>query len=87
MYSKEYPIKRIQIERACRLAGELCYRYGIRITNRTVRTHAEVGQQLPHSTSYGKIDINSLPCACVYGIPQVGNWIRDKVNWYRSKII
>lgn len=86
MWSKDYPIKRIQIEAACKLAAELAVKYGIRITNKTVLTHAEFGKLNPHTTSYGKIDIINLPCVCVYGIDNVGNWIRNKVNWYRSKI-
>ena len=84
MYSKDYPIKRIQIEAACKLAAELCNKYGIRITNKTVLTHAEVGKMLPHSTSAGKIDIINLPCMAVYGMENVGNVLRNKVQWYRQ---
>lgn len=87
MFSPDYPIKRKQIEAACKLAAQLCERYGIRITNKNVVTHAEVGKLLPHSTSAGKIDINNLPCVAVYGVTAVGNWIRNKVQWYRSKIV
>lgn len=86
MWSKDYPIKRVQIEAACKLAAQLCEKYGIRITNRNVVTHAEFGQMFPNSSSYGKRDIDSLPCVAVYGIALVGNWIREKVNWYRSKM-
>ena len=86
MYSKDYPIKRKQVEAACKLAAELCNKYGIRITNKTVLTHAEVGKMLPHSTSAGKIDINNLPCVAVYGVDNVGNWIRNKIQWYRSHL-
>lgn len=87
MWSTAYPIKRKQIEAACKLAAELCNKYGIRITNRNVITHAEFGKQNPHTTSNGKIDINNLPCVAVYGVDNVGNWIRNKVAWYRSKIV
>lgn len=86
MYSQDYPIKRIQIEAACKLAAQLCEKYGIRITNKNVLTHAEVGRMLPHSTSNGKIDINNLPCVAVYGVDNVGNWIRNKVQWYRQHL-
>lgn len=86
MYSKDYPIKKIQIEAACKLAAELCEKYGIRITNKNVLTHAEVGKMLPHSTSAGKIDIINLPCMAVYGIENVGNWIRRTTAWYKSKL-
>lgn len=84
--AKDYPIKRIQIEAACKLAAELSVRYGIRITDRSVVTHAEFGKRNPHTTSYGKIDINNLPCVAVYGIENVGNWIRNKVQWYKERL-
>ena len=86
MWNTAYPIKRIQIESACKLAAELSERYGIRITDKSIVTHAEFGKANPHTTSYGKIDINNLPCVAVYGVENVGKWIRNKVNWYRSKI-
>lgn len=87
MWNKlDYPIKRVQVEAACKLAAELCEKYGIRITNRNVLTHAEFGRLYPHTTSGGKIDIQSLPCVAVHGIDSVGDWMRNKVNWYKSKI-
>lgn len=86
MYSKDYPIKRKQVEAACKLAAELCNKYGIRITNKTVLTHAEVGKMLPHSTSAGKIDIINLPCMAVYGMVNVGNVLRNKCQWYRQRL-
>lgn len=86
MYSKDYPIKRVQIEAACKLAAQLCEKYGIRITNRNVVTHAEFGQMYPNSSSYGKVDIVNLPCVAVYGTTPVGNWIRNKVQWYRQHL-
>lgn len=86
MYSQDYPIKRIQLEAACKLTAQLCDKYGIRITNKNIVTHAEFGKQHPHTTSAGKIDIINLPCVAVYGVDNVGNWIRNKVQWYRSKM-
>jgi N-acetyl-anhydromuramyl-L-alanine amidase AmpD len=86
MYSKDYPIKRIQLEAACKLAAELSIKYGIRLTSKNILTHAKVGQLLPRSTSAGKIDINNLPCVAVYGIDNVCNWLLNKINWYRSKM-
>ena len=87
MYSQDYPIKRIQLEAACKLAAQLCDKYGIRITNKNVVTHAEFGKQHPHTTSAGKIDIVNLPCVAVYGVDNVGNWIRNKVQWYRQHLV
>ena len=86
MFSKDYPIKRKQIEACCKLCAELCEKYGIRITNRSVLTHAEFGKLFPHTTSYGKIDITNLPCVAIYGVDNVGNWLRNKIQWYRSKM-
>lgn len=84
--AKDYPIKRIQIEAACKLCAELCLRYGIRISDRSVLTHAEFGKAHPNTSSYGKIDIQSLPCVAVYGVEEVGKWMRRTTMWYRSKI-
>lgn len=86
MYSQDYPIKRIQLEAACKLTAQLCDKYGIRITNKNIVTHAEFGKQHPHTTSAGKIDIINLPCVAVYGVDNVGNWIRNKVQWYRQHL-
>lgn len=86
MWSKDYPITRVQLEAACKLAAQLCKRYGIAIGSDTVMTHSEFGQKNPHTSSFGKIDIDKLPCVALYDRKSCGNWIRNKVNWYRSKI-
>ena len=86
LYNNYYPIRRVQLEACCKLVAQLCEKYGIRITNKTVLTHAEFGKLYPHTTSNGKIDINKLPCVAVYGIDNVGNWIRNKVQWYRQHL-
>lgn len=86
MYDTRFPITRKQLEATCKLVAELSKKYGIPINNKTIITHAEFGKANPHSTSYGKIDINKLPCVAVYGIKECGDWIRNKVNWYRSKL-
>ena len=86
MYDCRFPITRKQLEATCKLVAELSKKYGIAINNKSIITHAEFGKANPHTTSYGKIDINKLPCVAMYGIKECGDWIRDKVNWYRSKI-
>ena len=86
MWSKDYPIRRIQLEAACKLIAELSVKYNIRVDNVHILTHAEFGNRFPNTTSYGKIDIVNLPCIAVYGADNVGNWIRNKVVWYRGKI-
>lgn len=85
-YSNEYPIKRIQLEAMCKLVAQLCKQYSIAIGSDTVMTHSEFGHKNPHTTSFGKIDIDNLPCLALYNRRDVGNWIRNKVNWYRQRV-
>lgn len=86
MYDKNYPIKRIQLEAMCKKIAQLCKTYGIAINSNTVQTHSEFGSKNPHTSSFGKIDIDKLPCIALYDRQSVGNWIRDKVNWYKSQM-
>ena len=86
MLDSRFPITRKQLEATCKLVAELSNKYGIAISNKSILTHAEFGKANPHTTSYGKIDINKLPCVAKYGIKECGDWFREKVNWYRSKM-
>lgn len=86
MYSSEYPIKRLQLEALCKKCAELSKVYGIPITSNTILTHSEFGHKNPHTTSFGKIDIDKLPCIALYDRVSVGNWLRSKINYYRSKM-
>lgn len=86
MRDSRFPITRKQLEATCKLVAQLSKKYGIPINSKSIITHAEFGKANPHTTSYGKIDINKLPCVAVYGIKECGDWIRIKVNWYRSKM-
>lgn len=86
MYDSRFPITRKQLEATCKLVAELSKKYGIAISNKKIFTHAEFGKDNPHTTSYGKIDINKLPCVAIYGVKECGDWIRNKVNWYRSRM-
>jgi hypothetical protein len=85
-HSDEYPVKRLQLEALCKKCAELSKVYGIPITNNTILTHSEFGHKNPHTTSFGKIDIDKLPCIALYDRVSVGNWLRNKINWYRSKM-
>lgn len=73
-----------QVEAMCNKAAELCALYGI--SPDRVITHAEFGQQKPNTSSYGKIDINSIPYAGKEGIKECGDYLRNKVLWYYTKI-
>lgn len=86
MWSKEYPIKRIQLEAMCKLVAQLCKEYNISIGSDTVMTHSEFGHKNPSTTSFGKVDIDKLPCIALYTRNDCGNWIRNKVNWYRQRL-
>ena len=86
MWSNDYPIKRIQLEAMCKKVAELSIKYKIPISNSTIITHSEFGQKNPATSYYGKIDIDKLPCVALYDRTSCGNWIRNKVNWYRSKM-
>lgn len=86
MHSIGYPIRRKQLEAMCKLVAELSIKYKIPIKNNTILTHSEFGHSHPDTTSFGKIDIDKLPCIALYNRVSCGNWIRNKVNWYRSKI-
>ena len=67
MWSKDYPIKRIQLEAMCKLIAQLCNKYSIPITSNTIMT-------------------DKLPCIALYDRRAIGNWIRIKTNWYKSKL-
>lgn len=87
MWSKDgYPIRRIQLEAMCKLVAQLCKQYGIAVGSDTVMTHSEFGEKNPSTTSKGKIDIDYLPCICLYDRRSIGNWIRNKVNWYKGRV-
>lgn len=66
---------RKQVEAFCKLAAELCKKYNIDICEKSVLTHAELDPSR-------KIDINNLPCVAVYGVKNVGAWLRNKIVWY-----
>ena len=57
----EYPLTKKQCEATFKLVAELCKKYNIAITNKTVLTHYEFGQSHPNTSSYGKIDIVYMP--------------------------
>jgi len=76
------PTKR-QVEAMCNLAAQLCRVYGLKPSN--CITHAEFGQANPKTSSYGKIDINSLPYANKEGVKEVGDYLRNKIGWYYIK--
>lgn len=81
-----FPITAKQFEAGCKKIAELCKQYKIPITPDTVLTHYEFGLKHPKSTSAGKIDITYLPHQPKFNKNQVGDFIRNKINWYFSKL-
>jgi hypothetical protein len=74
-----------QVEAMCKLAAQCCIAYGIK--TQSCITHAEFGQQNPKTSSKGKIDINYLAHAKLYGVKNVGDYLRNKINWYYKRIL
>ena len=79
-----YPLTKKQCERCFKLVAELCKKYNIPITPQTIYTHYEFGQKHPNTSSYGKIDIVYLPPYPELNASQIGDFIRNKVKWYRN---
>ena len=73
-----------QVEAMCKVAAECCIKYGLQ--PKQVQTHAEFGLDHPTTTSYGKIDINSLPYVNLTGVKPCGDYLRNKVLWYFNKL-
>lgn len=78
-----YPLTRIQLERGFELGAKLCKQYNIPIQN--VQTHYEFGILNPKTSSAGKIDITYLHPFPLVEPNNCGDFIRNKVKWYKSK--
>ena len=66
--------------------GLLCKKYNIKITPQTVLTHYEFGQAHPKTSSYGKIDIVYLHPFPEIDKKNMGDFIRNKIEWYFNKL-
>lgn len=82
----KYPLTKIQCEAMFKLVAELCKKYNIPITNKTVLTHYEFGQANPKTSSFGKIDIVYLPAYPDIEKNKMGDFIRNKIRWYFDKL-
>lgn len=76
------PLTKKQCEAAFKFMAELCKKYKIEITPETVLTHKEFGDTHPKTTSCGKIDICYLPPYPEVKAQDLGDFIRNKVQWY-----
>lgn len=82
----KYPLTKKQCEATFKLCAELCKKYGISVTTQTVMTHYEFGKSHPQTSSAGKIDIIYLPPYPEQTTDKIGNFIRNKIRWYKSNI-
>jgi len=80
------PLTKKQCEAAFKFMAELCKKYNIAITPETVLTHKEFGDANPKSTSHGKIDICYLPPCPEIKPRGIGDFIRNKVQWYYQRV-
>lgn len=79
-----YPLTQVQCEKLFFECARLCNKYNIPITPDTVLTHYEFNQK--NNIKTGKIDIIYLPPYPNIKRDNVGNFIRNKVNWYKVAI-
>ena len=80
-----FPLTTAQVEAGCKLIAQLSIRYNIPVTSDTIFTHYEFGLKHPSSSSAGKIDIVFLPPFPDVPRERVGDFLRQKVRWYRAK--
>lgn len=77
-----YPLTRVQLEAGFKLAAELSILYDIPIEPGNIFTHYEFDQR--KRKPEGKIDIIYLPPFPFVKRGEIGNFIRNKVSWYRA---
>ena len=82
----KYPLTQKQVESLCCLAGYLSVKYGILITEKSVFTHYEFDQRRAKNKREGKIDITYLHYLPHLSPNSVGEYLRQKISWYRTKI-
>ena len=74
------PITADQVDATCALVAQLCRKYGIKVSRKTVLTHAEV-QQILGAKQNGKWDIRCLPGdKTIRDAIEVGDVLRAKVQ-------
>ena len=81
-----YPLTKIQVEAFCKLAAQLCIKYGILVSENIVFTHWEFGKKHPNTTSFGKIDFTYLPFLPDMEAKEICAYLRNKINWYITEI-
>jgi hypothetical protein len=80
----EYPLTQIQVEAMCKKAAQLCIKYGILVNEKTVFTHYEFDRK--KAKPEGKSDIAYLPYLPNLQAERIGDYLRNKIQWYIAKI-
>lgn len=85
----DYPLTEKQCEVGWELGAKLALKYSIPIRSGWIATHYERGvahKKAGRKTeSIGKIDIIHLPYAPELKKEEIGDYIRNKVRWYRER--
>lgn len=82
----KFPLTAKQCEAAWEYVAYISHKYDIPVTPDRIFTHYEFGKRNPNSLSRGKIDIVHLPHEPQLQIDEIGNYIRNKVEWYRRRL-
>lgn len=80
----KYPITQKQIETLCCLTAYLSIKYDFSISEKSVFTHYEFDRK--KTKPEGKIDITYLPYLPNLKIDRIGEYLRNKAEWYGIKI-
>ena len=80
----KYPLTQKQVEAMCCKAAELCLKYGIQVSEKTVFTHYEFDRK--RAKPEGKIDITYLPYLPNLPKERMGFYLRNKIQWYTLQL-
>jgi len=81
----DFPLQLQQCEAGFKFIAELCKKYKIPVTPQSIMTHYEFGKAHPLTSSAGKIDIVYFPPYPEVKSDEIGDFIRNKVNWYLNR--
>lgn len=86
--SGKFKLTKIQVEKLFETNALLAFQEGHEVLSPDIlMTHMEFGLKHPDTTSAGKIDICFLPPYPEIKAQEVGNFIREKSQWYLDKLI
>jgi hypothetical protein len=80
-----YPLRKVQLERLCQAAAEVCHAYGLEVTERTVLCHSEV-THVYGILQRGKWDIDRYPEEPAWSAAQLHEVLRGKTRWSLERL-